>query len=219
MQQLTPRLALRSRYPLFVSPAQRRLDYQRRGQGLGIGPLAYFAISGAITGVTAAIRAIFSRKAPAQREYATAIVNDLEPLLQQNLQAYFSGPRTVSNQQAAVANFDSAWQLLSSSQYCGNPALGDPGRACIADRSRGGKWDWFSYYRDPIANDPDVKPDPVEVAVVGGTGVYRDPETGELRVQVEPGLSTPLLVLGGAAALLLLASMMGGRGNGKRGAR
>ena len=203
MQQLTPRSALGNQYPLFVPASVRRMEY--RDRGLGIGPVVYLAISAAITGVTAGIRAIFNRKGPAQREYATAIVNDLEPLLQQNLQAYLSGPRTVSNQQAALANFDSAWQLLTSSQYCGDPALGDPGRACIVDRSRGGQWDWASYYRDPIANDPDVRPDPtVTEQISGGVSEILGP-------LISSPESKTWLALGAVAVLLLIAFGMGGK--------
>jgi hypothetical protein len=72
-----------------------------------------------------------------------------------------SGPRTRSSQAAALKNFDDAWAYLTSAEACGNPQLGNPGKACISDRSRGGRWDWFSYYRDPIAQDPNVKEDPV----------------------------------------------------------
>lgn len=210
MQQLTPRSALGNQAALFVHPAARRLEYQR--QGLGLVPIvAGLLVSGAITGVTAALRAIFSRKGPAQREAATAIVNDLEPLLQQNLQAYLSGPRTVSNQQAALANFDSAWQLLTSSQYCGNPALGDPGRACIADRSRGGRWDWASYYRDPIASDPDVRPDPTVAEQVSSTvsGIWQ-------RITGSPAPGSGTLLGIGAAVVLVLLAVSTGNGSSSR---
>jgi hypothetical protein len=40
-------------------------------------------------------------------------------------------------------------------------SLGDAGARCISDRQRGGKWDWFAYYRDPIANDSNVISDAV----------------------------------------------------------
>jgi hypothetical protein len=118
---------------------------------LGVAPVVVYA---AITGVTTALNLILGRKRGAQKRAATAIVNDLEPLLQQNLEAYLASPRTTADQAAALANFDAAWQQLVSSQYLGNPDLGEPGNRAIADRSRGGQWDWFSYYRDPIANDP-----------------------------------------------------------------
>lgn len=107
----------------------------------------------AVAGVTIAIMAIIGRKGPKQRIATTDIVNDLEPQLQANVDAYFSGPRTAESQAQALANFDAAWEWLKSSAACGNPDMGNPGKACIRDRDRGGRWDWFSYYRDPIAND------------------------------------------------------------------
>ena len=101
--------------------------------------------------------------------------NQVEPMLQANLEGYFSGPRTVASQQAALANFDQIWNLLASA--CSNPALGNAGKRCISDRQAGACvwkqtaagaksfpgvpaagdcWNWFSGYRDPIANDTGV---------------------------------------------------------------
>lgn len=111
-----------------------------------------------IAGVSLAIGLLLSRKGPWQREATTKIVNELEPLLQQNLEGYLAGPRTPESQQIALANFDAAWAWLTGPEGCGNPNFGDPGRACIADRSPDGKWDWFSYYRDPIAQDTPQAP-------------------------------------------------------------
>lgn len=106
-----------------------------------------------VAGVGIALGFIFNRKGPKQKIATTAIVNDLEPLLKQNLDGYLSGPRTKTSQAAALKNFDDAWTFLTSSAGCGNRDMGNPGKACIADRSRSGRWDWFSYYRDPIATD------------------------------------------------------------------
>jgi len=118
-------------------------------------------IGAAVAGVTLGLQLLFSRKGPKQKRITTQIVNELEPHLKANLEAYFSGPRTKASQAAALKNFDDAWAWLTSAEACGNPELGNPGKACIADRSRGGRWDCFAYYRDPIANDPDVKSDSV----------------------------------------------------------
>ncbi len=119
----------------------------------------------AVAGVAMALSAIFSRKGPQQKVISTHIVDELEPQLKANVDGYLAGPRTRSSQAAALANFDAAWAYLSSSQACGSAELGNPGKACIRDRSRGGKWDWFSYYRDPIANDTEVQDDPVADAL------------------------------------------------------
>lgn len=86
----------------------------------------------------------------------TQIVNGLEPLLRQNVDAYMAGPRTCADQAAALAAFDTAWLWLQSPAACGRPGYGSAGNRCITDRDRGGQWPWPAYYRDPIANDPEA---------------------------------------------------------------
>jgi hypothetical protein len=109
--------------------------------------------------------------------------NQAEPLLLQNIQAYFAqpAPRSQSSQQAALANFDSVWSTLVA--QCSQAGTGDAGKRCISDRQEGACtwkqtstspllaytqygepatgacWNWYSGYRDPIANDPDVVAD------------------------------------------------------------
>ena len=106
--------------------------------------------------------------------------NQAEQALQQNVTAYLAlpSPRSAVDQQAALANFDKIWAYLS--QQCSAPGLGKAGQNCIGDRQRGSCkwkkiggmdgtagtlctggagcncWNWFSGYRDPIANDPNV---------------------------------------------------------------
>lgn len=130
------------------------------GTAVATASLAVPLIGAAVAGVALAITALLNRKGPKQKVETTRIVDQLEPLLKENVEAYLAGPRTVSSQAAALASFDHAWAWLTSAEACGNPAYGNPGRACIADRQRGGKWDWFAYYRDPISGDGDVRPDP-----------------------------------------------------------
>lgn len=122
-------------------------------------------IGAAVAGVTLGLQMLLNRKGPKQKVASTSIVNDLEPLLKNNVEAYMSGPHTRSSQAAALKNFDDAWAWLTSAEACGSEQLGNPGKACIADRGRGGKWDWFSYYRDPIESDPDVTDDAVADAL------------------------------------------------------
>jgi hypothetical protein len=107
----------------------------------------------AVAGITLALSFIFNRRGPQQKVASTRIVDELEPQLRANVDAYTSGPRTAASQQQALANFDNSWAFLTSNQACGSPELGNPGRACISDRARGGRWDWFALYRDPIAVD------------------------------------------------------------------
>ncbi len=158
--------------------------------GAAGGPIG-LAITGAIMGITTLIGRM---KLAAQRRIAsTSIVNEIEPVMKQNLAAYLGSPRTISNQSQAAANFYALWDIVVES--CGVSELGQAGRRCISDRQRGGMWDWFVYYLDPIEKDPGVKPD-LEMEVVTVT----DPETGE-QVQVmreKTGLfQTPIQLPGG----------------------
>lgn len=107
--------------------------------------------------------------------------NQAEPVLQQNLKAYFAqpAPRSRSSQLAALANFDAIWQTLQ--QQCGQAGTGNAGVRCISDRQSGACtwkqtatspllaypgepqpgecWNWWSGYRDPIQNDTAVAED------------------------------------------------------------
>lgn len=164
-----------------------------------------------IAGVTVALMMIFGRKGPKQRVATTEIVNKVEPLLQQNLQGYLSGPRTVSSQAQALANFDAGWQFILDN--CGIPEMGNPGKACISDRQAGACtwqeagecWDWFKGYRDPIANDPQVKPDPL---MDTATGSLVDALTGGIFTSGGGIGSTGLLI---GLALLAVAFFVGGK--------
>jgi hypothetical protein len=98
--------------------------------------------------------------------------NKAEDLLRTNEQEYLAlpAPRTQLQQQAALANFDAIWAQLV--QLCSDPAMGNAGKACISDRQAGACkwqnagqcWNWFSGYRDPIANDQ-VVPDTATTAL------------------------------------------------------
>jgi hypothetical protein len=124
---------------------------------------------------------------------ASNAANKFEPYLQQNLAGYLSSPiRYASMQAAALANFDTIFNALK--QACSDPSLGTAGQRCISDRQAGGCqwkaspgswnqvngvwtwtgagpsgsgntcWNWVVGYRDPIANDPGVVPDPSPVS-------------------------------------------------------
>lgn len=106
---------------------------------------------------------------------ATAVVDQAEPILRANLEAYMAGERTLSRQQTALDTFDTVWARVV--EELSNPALGQAGRNGIIDRKSvrdggNGKWDWFAYYRDPIADDS-VKTDlaglPAMLTNLGGS--------------------------------------------------
>ena len=141
--------------------------------------------------------------------------NQAETLLGQNIATYFAipAPRSMSQQNAALANFDAVWARLV--QMCSDPSTGDAGKRCISDRQAGSCaytqpaskvppwgtppagacWNWFAGYRDPIANDSAVYDDSVSAAVdSAGSSVSSALDS--------TGLSTPaLLGLVAAAAL------------------
>ena len=93
------------------------------------------------------------RQNAAAKVFTTTMVNELEPLLRANADAYRNGPGSCSDQAAALTAFDSAMKWLQSTQACGNIQLGQAGQKCITDRLPGGQWDWYAMYRNPIAND------------------------------------------------------------------
>jgi hypothetical protein len=112
---------------------------------------------------------------------ATHIVDSIQAqYLQPNLDAWRAlSPehKTVSAQAASLALVDYA--LAKVQQGCSNPALGTAGQHCISERLvRGGSapWcptvtgcDWYVLFRDPIANDPQVHPDPGILRRAGGS--------------------------------------------------
>lgn len=122
---------------------------------------------------------------------ATNLANQAEPLLQNNLDTYMSAPIHYASLQAAyLNNFDLTWNALVSAcsnpqlGAAGQSCISDREQgACHYQTSPGGWfqdgtgawsyqnpgaqgsgstcWNWFVGYRDPIANDPTVVPDPI----------------------------------------------------------
>ena len=84
---------------------------------------------------------------------ASQAVDTLEPLLQQNRDAYFAGPRTLPRQAQALAYFDVQWAWLNSPAGCGDRLLGRAGTACLQERARTGKYPWEVWYRDTIVTN------------------------------------------------------------------
>ncbi len=117
---------------------------------------------------------------------ATHIVDQIEAQgLKPMLAAWQALPRenkTRTMQAEFLKTFDEAWAAVK--QACSNPALGEAGQRCISDRIQGScHWtvggatpghppdcgNWFVWFRDPIANDPNVIPDPSFGGAVGGS--------------------------------------------------
>lgn len=152
---------------------------------------------------------------------ASNYVNEAEPYMVQNLQNYFSGPRTRSLQAQALANFDNAFNaIVQKCQQIGG--LG--GTNCIKDRQAGACkwkatpwvinsdgtftpagaagsgstcWNWVYGYRDPIASDPYVQADPA-------TDSITDTLSGLFGSGGGAVSSSPLLLIGGGLLALYL---------------
>ena len=180
-------------------------DCSPRVQGLGAVPMVAFdpwslAITGAFVGITALIGMF--KKRGAQKEAATEIVNEAEPILQKNLAVWQNSEKYQSQQDYAIASFYDVW--TSTERFCSNPKLGSAGERCISERQEGGNHpagDWFRRYLDPIRLDPEVQPDPTFTKQILPSQLQNLFGGGE-----EAG-ALPL-VLG--AALVAVAVVMGG---------
>jgi hypothetical protein len=125
---------------------------------------------------------------------ATTIANNAEDAANRLLSQWNAVPvKYASIQKAYLAAQADVWNYLSGScQKIG----GQGGQQCLADRQRGGKFDFFIHYVDPVANEKDIVPDPPSAT-----------STSSLLTGTVAGLPMPL-ILGGAGLVLLL--MMGG---------
>ncbi len=86
--------------------------------------------------------------------------NQAQVILQQNLSNWQNLPavdQTSANQATFVANFNTIWNayVTACNTIAGPNPTGNAEKALLAsvdDRERGGKFDWFAGYLDPIAN-------------------------------------------------------------------
>ncbi len=152
---------------------------------------------------------------------ATAIVNGIQAqYLQPNLDGWHRltpDQKTVSVQAASLAIVDYAFSKVQ--QGCSNPALGSSGLRCISERLvRGGTapWcptpdhtgcDWYILFRDPIANDPNVIPDPVPASTSAAGSVSGAVDSIGSSVSTALGGISPVWIgVGLIAAALMLGS-------------
>jgi hypothetical protein len=185
----------------------------------GVGPLVAGAVAAA-TQLAVVIENIFSG-CGATCVQTSQFVNQVEPVLQQNLAAYVGYPvRTQSMQAAHLTVFDQAWAKVL--QFCGQAAMGPAGQNCISGRQQGACfyktspggwkqnsdgsysyvapgpngsgsacWNWFVGYRDAIANDPGVIPDPVGTSAADAVNSV----TAAISNPSAPSSLMPLLLL------------------------
>lgn len=159
------------------------------------------AIAGAITAAVGSLTVLIGGmfKPDLTKIQATHIVDQIElQVLKPLVAAWNALPperKTRSLQAELLKTFDDAWAAVQ--QGCSNPQLGTAGQSCISDRLRTGPWPWPVYYRDPIANDPNVVPDPIESSPID---LFLGGSTSGV------GLGVPLLIGG---ALIAVALAMG----------
>ena len=164
--------------------------------------LAVPIVGAAIAGITLLITALLNRKGPKQKTITTGYANEVEGYMKQNLAAWqATSPKTATSQNQALQNFMSLWNELVTA--CDKAELGNPGQNCVNDRKRGGKWDWWSYYYDPIANDPNIEPD----IMASASGVLASANSTVASISSTLGIDPEWLVIGG---LVVAAVMLGG---------
>jgi hypothetical protein len=205
-------------------------------QGLAIGATAANAIPVVGQAVSALLTltgeiASFFQGCGSSCVLAAANANKVEPLLQQNLQAYLAQPvHYQSVQTAALNNFNTVWNALV--QACSDPSLGAAGQRCISDRQQGscayktspggwsnGKytypgangsgstcWNWFVGYHDPIVNDPTVVPDQTAASTVSSVVGNI---LGQQTASGQPAPSGTVLSAGNLSGLLIPAGLIG----------
>lgn len=184
--------------PLYTASGGALFAATLPGLTQATGPLAAvggpvgLAISGALMAATYLIGKW--RKNQQQKTASTQVVNEAEPYLQQNLQAYRQGSHTVSEQAQAVQNFYTIWNQVVA--QC-NQVGGSAGNRCVEDRQEGsnppwGGENWFERYLDPIRLDPNVVDD-----AQARERVVVDPVTGEYTTIAGPaggfGVDLPLI--------------------------
>ncbi len=133
-------------------------------------PGAIIAAVGAMTGLIGGLFKPDLTKIEATRIVDQIEAQTLKPMIA-SWQSLNPEQKTRSMQSTYLQIFDKAWAAVL--QGCGNPNLGPAGAACISDRQAGSCkwngpdgqcWNWHIGYRDPVANDPDVHPDPAPAA-------------------------------------------------------
>jgi hypothetical protein len=192
---------------------------------LGMAPAMAVPIIGAVlAGITIGIIAILNSGCGQTCIVTSQWANQAADALEQNIRAYFALPipRPPEAQAQALGNFDAIWARLV--QLCSQPGLSTAGQNCIADRQSGACkwhqtgqpefpgqpnlgecWNWFSSYRNPIANDPNVGNglSDLTTSLLNGAS----PESLFTSLTGATGLDSSTLLLLGGGALLLMGAM------------
>lgn len=138
---------------------------------------AAIPVAGAVIAVGVIIFSLLHNSRGLQQNVETTqMVNKAAVYMQSNLDAWNASSKNFATQAAALKNFDDAWQAVLN--FCGQASEGSPGERCISERQKGGKYDFFSYWRDPIANDPHAG-DPDRAAVVAAAALAAEQQANQ----------------------------------------
>jgi hypothetical protein len=202
------------------------------------------AISG-LTSIAIAIASLFKGCGTTCTQ-ASNIANQIEAQLLQNLNTYMSAPIHYASMQAAALNtFDTTWAALQQAcgqaalQQAGVNCVSDRQQGACKWKAQAGGWtqaadgswsyapwgasgsgstcwNWWVGYRDPIANDPTVVPDPAPATASStSTGTADSTSTSTLDSLLPASLtgsvqigsvSIPIIGLLGGAVLLIALS-------------
>ncbi len=130
------------------------------GAGGGTGISGVTPISGGVSAMTSIFSGVSSAIASNDarnlvEDLVVAKLNAVELAMLLTRDQYLSGPATAEAQQAALSEIDAGIAWLNGPELGKNVSLrGEWRRGALADRNRGGKYDWYAAYRDPIADDP-----------------------------------------------------------------
>lgn len=129
---------------------------------------------------------------------ATSIVNQAEPILLQNLQAYQAG---AISQSTAISNYNQVWQSVITA--C-SKIPGSAGQNCVSDRQQGachyqnsgGCWNWYIGYYMPLLQ-------PIAASVTASSASANSIAT----VASGLGISSDMLIAAGVGIVGLMMVM------------
>ena len=179
--------------------------------GLAIASIAGGPIGAAVGGITFAAQTIanlIDSNGP-KKIAATDCANNAMYAANTNVNEWRNYPPNMKTQSLQVQymnQFMQVWGYLE--QCCSDQNLGSAGQRCISERQRGGIYDYFAAYYDPIANDPEVSS--LATTIVSNnqpilpTTIVNSATGTSLLTYVESNPTSDLFLLGGLAILLLM---------------
>lgn len=132
-----------------IYPGMPRLS---NSPGMGFAWAPIIAASIATSGSFALSFTSWNKVNANQKRQTSNVADSVEQRMQELKAAYLAFEnRGSEDRRYALSQWDMLWQELSTE--CSRIG-GGAGQRCIEERKRGGKWDWFKAYRDPIEEAP-----------------------------------------------------------------